>query len=657
MKLKRIEVRNYRKLKNSEANLNVAKGSKERLVGDTSTLIVGQNNAGKTTLLNALISGIKENKLAMNDVNFEFLDEARKTMLKGDIPDIFVEIDYIISLDNLEEDELTNLYEFVDISEVIKPGNEVKIKARFIAENIGEINFSKEDLANFDMFFEKVKCIPLKKKFFNSNNNQIKNFNLSNLIDVTLVKANNLDKEEKLSDAFTKIIKYKINHDDTGMKTVEDAIAEYNDTLKKSMEEMDYKLSVSVNPYTQKENIDIDLSPNLSIDDVLKRLVKYSYKEGKFKIPESQFGLGYTNLILIIAEVIDYVQRFDEKNKFKKISILAIEEPETFMHPQMQAKFILDIDSAISKIIENHSKDKLEIQTIITTHSNNILNSKLDSSESFDNIIYFNNLGTITNFSNEMLFKGISEQNEQTFIRKHVRLETSGIFFADAVILVEGITEKLYLRDLLLQDTRFSNYVIDVYLVNGTHANQYIKLLDILKIPTLIITDLDIQNIGVEESNSTDTETYKEKKLENVSSLEGRKTTNPILGKINLERINEKLEDLDEEKNNIFYVTQNESIGGFYATSFEESIILTNHEDTDLEAIIKKLKPDLLEKKGGLHKGDSRYWQKKLEKSKFNFMSEILPISDRLNVPDYINSGLNKLSSFLEMGNDKDEKE
>ncbi len=131
----------------------------------------------------------------------------------------------------------------------------------------------------------------------------------------------------------------------------------------------------------------VSLLADLNFEKLLNSLIKYEYSEGELSIPESQFGLGYSNLMHIIGEIIGYVEQFPEEDCQSKINLISIEEPETHMHPQMQELFIKYIDDAVALLLES-AKKKINSQLVITTHSSHILNSKIHSSNSFDNINY-----------------------------------------------------------------------------------------------------------------------------------------------------------------------------------------------------------------------------------------------------------------------------
>ena len=131
----------------------------------------------------------------------------------------------------------------------------------------------------------------------------------------------------------------------------------------------------------------------------LAELNQYEYKEGNFHIPEGQFGLGYSNLMTIIGALIEYIERYPKQECHSKINLICIEEPEAFMHSQMQELFIKHINDAISYLLQDEKKE-INSQLIITTHSSHILNSKIHSGNTFDNISYMTIVDNLSNVVN-----------------------------------------------------------------------------------------------------------------------------------------------------------------------------------------------------------------------------------------------------------------
>lgn len=576
MNINKVKITNFRKFNNNDNEVIFNKLYRNsNQFSKSASLIVGQNNAGKTSLIKAIEAAVTKPELTIDDVNYDHIEEIRSSWDGKKPVNLFITLKFYVELGDVDLDMLTNLYEFVSISDVINTNQNIEIIVKFESENLNELDIQDEDLSDFYSFYKKLEGVTLKKKYYNSEDQLVTNFKLSNLIDIKTIKANKLDKDQKLSESFTKIIKYVIENDNELKDKTILAIDIFNQSMGTDLLSSSKKLEIDTAALLTTYNVGIALESNLQLKNVLSTQIKYSFKEEAYNIPETQFGLGYSNLVQIIAELVDYIQKFDDETTNNKISLLAIEEPETYMHPQMQSNFIGNIDLAIQKILKNHNKDHLNVQTLITTHSNNILTSKLHANNCFDNIIYFDKKGVIKNLSDEML--NISENDR--FIKKHVRLETSNIFFADAVILVEGITEKIYLKEILENDNRFISKIVEVYIVNGTHANKYNDLIKSLEIPTLIITDLDIK---------VTTKT----KAKNCNDITSFKTTNPMFkDESSLLKISETLTKLNNEIGNRIVTTQHEKINGYYATSFEEAFILTNYQNQTLKSILNKIFP------------------------------------------------------------------
>lgn len=210
----------------------------------------------------------------------------------------------------------------------------------------------------------------------------------------------------------------------------------------------------------------------------------------------------------IIGELIDYVEKYPDGDKHSKLNLICIEEPEVFMHPQMQELFINYINEAINTLLGGSAK-RLNSQLIISTHSAHILNSKIHSSNSLNNINYIyerNNLSNVVNLKDSQIISSekIDEnetddakekrtKEELSFIKKHIKFKASELFFADAIIFVEGITEEVLLSYYISKDKKLNKKYITIFNINGAHGLVYHHLIKLLIVPTIVITDLDIK--------------------------------------------------------------------------------------------------------------------------------------------------------------------
>jgi len=106
-------------------------------------------------------------------------------------------------------------------------------------------------------------------------------------------------------------------------------------------------INTALSKIESSDRLEVSLRSDLTFEQILTNVIKYEYKEGNFHIPEGQFGLGYSNLMTIIGELIEYIERYPKQERHSKINLICIEEPEAFMHSQMQELFINHINDAI----------------------------------------------------------------------------------------------------------------------------------------------------------------------------------------------------------------------------------------------------------------------------------------------------------------------
>lgn len=156
-------------------------------------------------------------------------------------------------------------------------------------------------------------------------------------------------------------------------------------------------------------------------------------------------SLGYNNL-LYIATVFAELEVINENRSL--FSVLLIEEPEAHLHPQIQSKLIKYLYKLASK--------KNNIQIILTTHS-----SVLASSVGIDNIIHISGNGN--GITSCKIKDFLIQDNIKNYINRWLDVTKSVLLFSKGVILVEGICESMllpYLAPIVLKE------------YNNTHKNK-----------------------------------------------------------------------------------------------------------------------------------------------------------------------------------------
>jgi predicted ATP-dependent endonuclease of OLD family len=693
--LKSFKINNFRKFRTEDNTVDFVDGNdyKDCKIAEKTTLIIGKNNSGKTSIIEALKCLINQSKFCATDFNFDYLKGLMEAYtinyLNSEDEEIkeVPTLSFILSIiiDNSKEDLLTNIIPFMTIGDTMD--SEIEIIAKWIPKDsqmfLNEVKKfvglydTKNKAFKFDKFLELINKSEFVLVYYNTNNEKRDNFSLRNLIDLHSIEANNLTNSACLSDAFTKIIDYRYKqiikmHDGTSLDELDEEIMKINEKLTDHIgKEHTDSINSSIGKMLSEEKCKVLLKADLSFQTLLKNVMKYEFVEGNNNIPEKQFGLGYTKLMKIVADIISYMEKYPEDSFNSQINLISIEEPETYMHPQMQELFIRYIDEMISSLLEEKSKC-VNSQIIITTHSPHILNGKIHEGNSFNNINYItsiNSKAVAVKLNNDLVLDKPSDGDQVNqedyrkslkFIKKHVKFKVSELFFSDAVIFVEGITEYNLLQYYLAEDKRFSKQYISIILIDGAHAKVYEKLIHTLRVPTLIITDIDIKREKFEkyekdEINAKKHRTYLQM---NQKSLKGRLTTNNTLSYFYETDGAKNIIDGDyKKKNNLMVLCQKQKVKGYYPTSFEEAYILTNHANDIVNTTIERVKPDIYksitEKEGGLVKNSYKL-QMKLSDSKSEFANEmlyaILTCEDDAIIPalpQYIIDGLDFLAERL----------
>lgn len=684
MYLKSLQISNFRKFGTTENTIEFV-DAKENLqkdinIASATTLIVGKNNSGKTTITKALeILKLPSIHFTANDFNFTYLNRLL-TEYKGNhfinMPTLCFKL--VIGFNkNIKTDLVTNIFPFMTIENTgnveeesfeINIRYELEEKETFIQKVQVVIDKYKDDSSLlFQNFLDAINETSFELIYLNSNNEPIEKskFKLANLINVEHIRANKIISETSLSNTFNKIIQYKYN-----MKglSLDDTIDEIN---KKITSEIEPFNNASINNVLHKiedsKRFEVKLSSDLTIDKLMKSLIKYEYTEQGLYIPEGQFGLGYANLMSIIGHLIDYIEKYPNEENNSKLNIIFIEEPEAFMHPQMQELFIKNINEAIKELLNGYNK-KINTQIVITTHSAHILNSKIHTGNSFNNISYITE-ANIVNLNDNIIIASetnpTKKENDLKFIKKHIKFKVSDMFFADAVIFVEGVTEETLLSFYIDNEDSLNKYYITIFNINGAHGLVYHDLIKLLKIPTLVITDLDIERTEDEKkAEQPKKEDNKEPEYLQITSLDNRTTTNATIQKY---KTNNNISDISDhfEDENLYITFQSEKTEGFYATSFEEAFILRNYSNDILNTVLKKIKPNIYQEIIGNTEdrkklADNSYkLQKKLSKSKSDFANELLyhlSINNESHpaLPSYIDTALEWLKTKLNSSNGRE---
>lgn len=645
MKITKLLINNFRLLKKIEIDL-------ERDL----SLIIGKNNCGKTSVLAVLSKFLGDqstiNGFSYDDFNIDFQNALYQCVEKGTDWEAQksqgIELYIFIQYDNA--DNLANISSLMlDLS----PENKtVVLKMEYILDDSAFVLLSEAFLKYFKRFENDIqnkltkkecynKFMHLKsKQFFKISykavlfDEQAKTINpgnfrvldkrkvdLSKIISLKYIAAKretmNKDNDDTLSNLSSKYYdKIKGNEEDPIIQSFEDALVNTDVSLTQVYERLFESVISKVKKFggiKENETV-IKIISTLGQQQLLRDNTTMVYEAYNHHLPESYNGLGYLNLISIIIQIETLLAEFRCDNKVNKapadINLLFIEEPEAHTHPQMQYIFIKNIKDLLKDgSIGNDLINKINLQTVITTHSSHIV-----AESDFNDIKYFQKVSAtsvvsknLRNLEAEYKDENDPDNKRFKFLKQYLTLNNAEIFFADKAILYEGDTERILLPAMMkkIDQEEIDKAILPLMAQNisllevGANSQLFDIFLQFIGIKTLIITDID----AGKETKITDKNGVDRTVVEEVEVKNGTTTSNNALKhfyKASLEvwkrtilnyfctrkweqkiLLNENGVWKQNKKGNLMVVYQTEEIKdgiNYYPRSFEDAFLFCNRE-------------------------------------------------------------------------------
>ena len=516
MRLSKIKIKNYRLLIDAELE-----------VDSKTTLIVGRNNTAKTSCFECIGKVLDGTPFSFNDYPLSKRENLYANIASFMAKEIAFEdlcerlepisIEFLVdySLDD-PEDNLGALSPFIIDVDVDTTTALIRAEYKFKADEKGiweilEPNYYEngsfspaEDvhnaiISNFHKLFEMTICAINQK---NSEEKQSKKQKeLAELFPFHIIQAERRLGEDGTQDnSLSSLISdfFDMSEDELDpsvSEKVKELRAIVENANKNVQQQSDSILSALVSNavgfgYPNGEELQLGVTTQLSIDDQIKNQTQLSYTVGtsKERLPSTYNGLGYKNLIKMEFLLAAFAKKV-EKCGDACIPLLFIEEPESHMHPQMQHTFAEYLEAFLAKITS------VGIQTLITSHSAHIANTMV-----FSKIRYAQKTKAGVIYKDLNTFAQENPSNTD-FIRKYLTLTKCDLFFADKAIFVEGASERLLLPDMIDKcakagdfDSREYKLPAQYYAlveIGGAYAYKFIPFAEFLRIPCLILTDLD----------------------------------------------------------------------------------------------------------------------------------------------------------------------
>lgn len=531
MKLDSVSIRNFRRLENVQIDIE-----------DRETLFVGPNNSGKTSATAIFRCFLGGREFRIHDFSVSRMSNFDAFSAGGDeseLPEIQMDLWFVVDpnsvaygrvftlLPNLEDFERLGFRLSLGFADAGKlradynaayPPAEDGSRARSLFQYLAmDTNFARHSIVRFASLERRLEADGSESVQAVAIEPEEGKRLLKQLVRVEFVDAqrnindDDSSRSNRLSSAFAAF--YRKNLQDVGPAAdAHKVIDENNSRLTdhygvQFAPLMDLIKGLGVPSVNDR---DLRIISSLSPETALKGNTELLYVDParKHELPELYNGLGFKNLIYMAIQVRHFHSQWIATQENRPLCLLIfIEEPEVHLHAQVQQTFIANIWKVIKDSADVAGLPASVPQMVVTTHSSHILDVV-----DFAKVRYFqrchaandNLQGTIRNISEVRSLRafqpdgnavdggGLAPQEALDFLKRYLRLTHCDLFFADAAILIEGTVEKLLLPMMIEKSAKkLRSSYLTLLEVGGAYAYRFEGLLSFLRIPYLVITDLD----------------------------------------------------------------------------------------------------------------------------------------------------------------------
>ena len=498
MRIRTVSLHNFRSIKDVKFDL------------EDHSLLVGENNAGKTNVITAL-------RIFYEDHGIKF-DENR------DFPKFTTDEESWIELEFL-----TNAEEQENLKQSYKSEDKI-LKVRRYLKSDQHVKSSQSNIYGYENGALSTNL------FYGAKN--ISQAKLGKVIHIPDVSTTNDTLKLSGPSPFREMVNFvfkKVLSNSTSFQSLNNTIEKFNSAFMEESSDDGISMNVlrdEINKEIESWDIDFGMRVNeLQPQEIVKSLLSYYLIDknlGK-NIDVNSMGQGLQRHL--IYTLIRLSSEYNEKEERKKadfspeFTLILFEEPEAFLHPSQQVQLDISLKKLAKLegqqvLISTHSpifvsKNIEDLKTILSVKKQNVVTKIFQiKSEDVDKLLN-NNYSLFKMFSDILkepntepsLTKKIKDRKlGQEFFDIEQKLEEEALkyfmwldaerarsFFAKHVIICEGATEKVvfdYLMNNLLSDFIDKNvYILDS--MGKFNLHRYINLFGKLGITHSVLYDRD----------------------------------------------------------------------------------------------------------------------------------------------------------------------
>ncbi|MFX0201388.1 MAG: ATP-dependent endonuclease [Candidatus Hodarchaeota archaeon] len=471
------------------------------------TLILGENNIGKSNLLNAIglifsqdLSVFRRRVLEIDDFNYSVAEAFKEKVADKKVPPeeiVFPEVRIDVTLMNMDDDQKAVVADWFINDELTK----AKItylfslkgtfdKAAWIENQRKRLGEKKRD-GKGD--YNKID-FPIEEYRYSifggdDSSNECQQY-LLRMLKMEYLDALRDAEQELVASGSTRLLYRVLTQSDVSeyegiraaLNVLESAVKE-NESLEDVKVRIETLLS-RVSLVADEDDNSIDF--RFSSPETSELLKKISLIYGANPIDVSRNGLGRNNL-LYIALILSHLSAKDKRGSDTYFRCVGIEEPEAHLHPQLQDHLAENIESI-------HKEDSSNMQLLLTSHSTHIA-SKLN----LKNTVILYNDEISERIRGHYVLDGLDlnvkeDKKSIRYLSKFIDATKSRLFFAQKLILVEGISEKILVPVFFKNHFKQSleQYGYEVINVQGVAFCHFLKIIvNGYFIKCLVLTDSD----------------------------------------------------------------------------------------------------------------------------------------------------------------------